>query len=121
MNKQPTVYEKLGGQAAMHAAVPLFYKKVLADDRVKHYFKNTNMEHQAKQQEDFLTMLLGGPNHYKGKNMAEAHKGMNLQDSHFNAIIENLAATLKELGVSDQIIGEAAKVIEHTRKDCLGK
>nr|P17724.1 RecName: Full=Group 1 truncated hemoglobin; Short=Truncated Hb; AltName: Full=Hemoglobin; AltName: Full=Myoglobin [Tetrahymena pyriformis]3AQ5_A Chain A, Group 1 truncated hemoglobin [Tetrahymena pyriformis]3AQ5_B Chain B, Group 1 truncated hemoglobin [Tetrahymena pyriformis]3AQ6_A Chain A, Group 1 truncated hemoglobin [Tetrahymena pyriformis]3AQ6_B Chain B, Group 1 truncated hemoglobin [Tetrahymena pyriformis]BAA03015.1 hemoglobin [Tetrahymena pyriformis] len=121
MNKPQTIYEKLGGENAMKAAVPLFYKKVLADERVKHFFKNTDMDHQTKQQTDFLTMLLGGPNHYKGKNMTEAHKGMNLQNLHFDAIIENLAATLKELGVTDAVINEAAKVIEHTRKDMLGK
>lgn len=45
MNKQQSIYEKLGGEAALKAAVPLFYKKVLADERVKHFFKNTNMEH----------------------------------------------------------------------------
>lgn len=66
-------------------------------------------------------MLLGGPNAYKGRTMAEAHKGMNLNDMHFNAIIENLATTLKELGVSEKIIGEAAAVIETTRKDMLHK
>ena len=105
----------------MDAAVPLFYKKVLADPRVKDFFKHTNMEHQISQQNHFLTMLLGGPNGYKGKNMTDAHKGMNLQNLHFDAIIENLAATLKELGVSDALIGEAAVVIETTRKDMLGK
>lgn len=49
MNKVPCIFEKLGGKAAMDAAVPLFYKKVLADDRVKHFFKNTNMDKQIKQ------------------------------------------------------------------------
>lgn len=43
-----TLFEKIGGKPAMDAAVPLFYKKVLADDRVKHFFKNTNMDHQIQ-------------------------------------------------------------------------
>jgi len=45
----PSIYERIGGKAAMDAAVPLFYKKVLADARVKDFFKHTNMEHQISQ------------------------------------------------------------------------
>lgn len=40
-----TIYEKLGGAPAIEAAVPLFYKKVLADATVNHFFKNTDMPH----------------------------------------------------------------------------
>lgn len=66
-------------------------------------------------------MLLGGPAAYKGKNMVDAHKGMNLTNAHFDAIISHLAATLTELGVSNELIGEAAVVLEVTRSDMLGK
>ena len=33
-----SLYEQLGGEAAMDAAVGIFYAKVLADDRIKHFF-----------------------------------------------------------------------------------
>jgi len=41
----PSIFVRLGGKAAMDAAVPLFYKKVLVDPRVKDFFKHTNMAH----------------------------------------------------------------------------
>ena len=46
-------------------------------------------------------------------------KGLN--DSHFDAVIENMAATLKELKVPDHLIGQAAAIAESTRNDVLGK
>ena len=46
---------------------------------------------------------------------------MGLNDSHFDAVMENLGATLKELGVPDELIGEAAAIAESTRSDVLGK
>jgi hemoglobin len=46
---------------------------------------------------------------------------MGLNDSHFDAVVENLAITLTELGVSDALIGQVAAIAETTRVDVLGK
>ncbi len=119
-----SVYEKIGGDAAVNAAVDLFYRKVLADDRINGFFDGTDMEKQAAKQKAFLTMALGGPNNYTGADMRKGHahlveKGLN--DAHFDAVMEHLGATLKELGVPDDLIGEAAAIAESTRNDVLGK
>jgi hemoglobin len=53
--------------------------------------------------------------------MKAAHKGMGLGNLEFDAIVENLANTLKELGVSDSIIGEIAALVEPLRKDTIEK
>lgn len=117
-----SLYEKLGGEAAVDAAVDNFYRKVLADDRVSHYFEGIDMERQAAKQKAFLTMAFGGPNHYSARDMKEAHAHLpGLNDSHFDAIIENLGGTLKDMGVTDDLIGEVAAVAESTREAVLGR
>ena len=45
-----SVYERLGGQPAIDAAVELFYKKVLADKKVNHFFEDVNMNRQKNKQ-----------------------------------------------------------------------
>jgi len=119
-----SVYDRIGGEAAIDAAVDLFYRKVLADDRINSWFEDTDMERQHAKQKAFLTVALGGPNKYSGKDMREGHahlvaKGLN--DSHFDAVMENLGATLTELGVPGDLIAEAAAIAESTRSDVLGK
>ena len=119
-----TLYEKLGGEAAVNAAVDIFYRKVLADDRVSRFFDTVDMEQQAAKQKAFLTMVFGGPNDYTGKDMRDAHAHLvknGLNESHFDAIMEHLGATLKELNVPDELIGEAAAIAESTRNDVLGR
>jgi len=118
------LFDKLGGEDAVNAAVDIFYRKVLADDRIARFFEGVDMGAQAAKQKAFLTMAFGGPNNYSGKDMREGHahlveKGLN--DTHFDAVVENLGATLKELGVSDELIGEVAAIAETTRNDVLGK
>jgi len=119
-----SLYEKLGGEAAVEAAVDIFYRKVLADDRINSFFDGVDMAAQAAKQKSFLTMAFGGPNNYTGADLRSGHaklvdKGLN--DSHFDAVVENLGATLTELGVSNELIGEVVAICEPTRNDILGK
>jgi len=120
-----TLYEKIGGEPAVDAAVDLFYKKVLADERIKHFFEGVDMEKQHRMQKGFLTFAFGGPNNYSGKGMAVAHRKLveekGLDDSHFDAVIEDLGATLVELGVPDELIAEAAGIAESVRDPVLGR
>ncbi len=118
------LFDRIGGEAAVNAAVDIFYRKVLADDRVNSFFENVDMEKQAAKQKAFLTMAFGGPHNYTGEDMRKGHahlveKGLN--DSHFDVIMEHLGATLTELKVPSDIIGEAAAIAESTRTDVLGK
>ncbi len=119
-----TLYERLGGKDAVDAAVDIFYRKVLADDRINEFFENVDMDAQAAKQKSFLTMVFGGPNNYSGKDMREGHKHLverGLNDSHVDAVIENLGNTLKELGVEDADIQEVADIANSVRDDILNR
>ncbi len=118
-----SLYEKLGGKAAVDAAVDIFYRKVLADKRIKHFFDDINMDKQIAKQKAFLTMAFGGPNHYSGKDMRNAHKHLvekkGLNESHFLAVAENLAATLDELKVPKDLKGQVMAIAGSTHDDVL--
>lgn len=119
-----SLYDRLGGDAAVNAAVDIFYRKVLADDRINKWFEGIDMEKQAAKQKAFLTFAFGGPNNYSGKDMRDGHAHLvakGLGDADFDAVMENLGATLKELNVPDDLIGEAAAIAESTRNDILGR
>lgn len=119
-----SLYEQLGGEPAVNAAVDIFYRKVLADDRISRFFEGVDMEKQAAKQKGFLTMVFGGPNKYTGKDMREGHKHLvkeGLNDSHVDAVIEHLGGTLKELGVQDQLIAQVAAIANSARNDVLNR
>ena len=102
-----SLYERIGGAAAVEAAVELFYRKVLQDERVNGFFDGVDMEQQINKQKGFLTMVFGGENSYTGQDMREGHKHLvarGLNDSHVDAIIELLGGTLQELGVAAEDI-----------------
>ncbi|MBC98005.1 MAG: group 1 truncated hemoglobin [Halobacteriovoraceae bacterium] len=119
-----SLFEKLGGEKSVDAAVDIFYRKVLQDERINDFFTDVDMDEQIQKQKAFLTFAFGGPNNYSGLNMKEAHvrlvaKGMN--DSHVDVVVELLGGTLKELGVGDDLIGEVAAIAESVRDQVLGR
>ena len=124
MSQQDSLYEQIGGEAAVNAAVDIFYRKVLSDERINAFFDDVDMEKQAAKQKAFLTMAFGGPHNYTGLDMRQGHAHLvarGLNDSHVDAVIEDLGATLRELGVKEELIAQVAAIAESTRNDVLGR
>jgi hemoglobin len=122
--QQATLFEQLGGAPAVDAAVDKFYRRVLKDQRINRFFEGVDMDKQAAKQKAFLTMVFGGPHSYTGLDMRRGHQHlvkMGLNDSHFDAVIEDLGATLKEMGVADELIKQVAALAETTRNDVLDR
>jgi hemoglobin len=119
-----SLFDQLGGAAAVDAAVDIFYHKVLSDYRINRFFGNSDMEVQLAKQKSFLTMAFGGPNNYTGTDMRTAHAKfvkMGLSDSHFDVVMEHLTATLVELKVPPALIAQVTVLAESTRTDILGR
>ena len=119
-----SVYDKIGGARAVESAVDIFYRKVLADDHIAHFFDATDMDDQRAKQKAFLTMVFGGPNEYTGKDLRTAHSELvrkGLDDSHFDAVAVHLQTTLEELSVPSDLVSEIVTVAVSTRDDVLNR
>jgi hemoglobin len=119
-----SLFQELGGEAAVNAAVDVFYRKMLSDERVADFFDAVDMPRQIAKQKAFLTMAFGGPNAYTGRDMRSAHAALvqkGLSSEHVDIVIQHLGDTLKELGVPEGKIAEVAKIAESVRSDVLGR
>ena len=109
-----SLYESIGGESAVNAAVDIFYRKALADTRISRFFAGVEMDQLIIKQRAFLTMVLGGPNKYVGKDVRTGHAHLlkrGLDDTHVNAVVENLTEALNELHVKDEDIAKIASII----------
>ncbi|MDX8398219.1 MAG: group 1 truncated hemoglobin [Mariprofundaceae bacterium] len=120
-----SLYEELGGEASVNAAVDIFYRRVLGDSYIKRFFEGVDMAQQAGKQKAFLTMVFGGPNSYTGLDMREGHKHlvekMGLNETHFEHVLAHLRSTLAELGVGTDKIQEIINIADSVRADVLNK
>ena len=107
-----SIYEAIGGRAALTAAVDLFYGRLLADPVLSPLFpRGVGARHRAY----VVTILgeaLGGPERYRGPDIAGAHRGLSISGAHFDRAAAHLDATLDGLGVprhlTDRIVGIVA-------------
>lgn len=119
-----SLFERIGGQRALTAAVTLFYDKIMADDSVSRFFKGLDMDAQVKKQVAFMTMAFGGPHEYTGRDLRTAHADLvsdGLTDTHFDAVAGHLLSTLQELNLDQSLIDEAMGIVASTRDDVLGR
>jgi len=107
-----TIYEAIGGRPALKAAVDGLFARLIADPELGRFFPaGVGQVHRGF----VITLLgeaLGGPERYRGPDLAVAHRGLSISDAHFNRTAALLDDTLDELGVPrdliDQIIGIVA-------------
>ncbi len=119
-----SVHDGIGGAPAVDAAVDTLYRKVLADDRVAHFFDTTDMDDQRAKQKAFPTMVFGGPNEDTGKDLRTAHSQLvrkGFDDSHFDAVAAHIQTTLEELLVPTDLVSENITVAASTRGDVLNR
>ena len=99
MMKEKSLYDRLGGQPAIEAVVNEFAGRVLADTRINKKFAKTNAPRLVHNLVGQICAATGGPCKYTGLSMKESHTNMGTTQGEFNALVEDLVATLDKFKV----------------------
>jgi hemoglobin len=104
-----TLYERLGGHEAINAVVDDFVARCAGDDRISGKFARTDIPRLAQNLKDQVCQASGGPCTYAGRSMRETHDGMGVTAGEFDALVEDLVATLDQFSVpkgeQDELLG----------------
>jgi hemoglobin len=115
-----SLYERLGGEAAIEAMVNNLYARVLADDELRHFFENTSMDKQRAMQLEFLCAALDGPVTYSGKPLTHVHQGRGITTRHFSIFVQHFIDTLRALGVSGEDADEVISRLNTRANEITG-
>jgi hemoglobin len=119
MSNQPTLFEAIGGHAAVGAAVEEFYRRVLADPDLTPFFGGVPLQRLKAHQAAFFAQALRGPGRYTGRSMREAHAGLGITDAHFDRVAHHLVETLATLGVDQGIIEQVISAVAPLRSEVV--
>ena len=97
--EKKTLYERLGGAAALTAVVDDFVANVAADQKINHFFAKTDIPTFKKNLTDQLCMATGGGCTYSGKDMKTAHAGMGISNADWDALVGDLGKSLNKFKV----------------------
>ena len=121
MAPQKSLYDRLGGQPAITAVVDDFVANVAADNRINGFFARTDIPRLKKLLVEQICQATGGPCTYTGRSMQAAHKGMNITDAQFNALVEDLKKSLDKFKVPDKEQGELLSALGGMKGDVVGQ
>ena len=117
--KEKSLYDRLGGKPAITAVVDDFVVRVAADHGINRFFANTDVPSFKAKLVDQICEASGGPCKYTGRDMKTTHAGMGVTDADFNALVEDLVATLDKFKVPEKEKGELLGVLGPMRKDIV--
>ena len=122
---QTSLYDRIGGESAIMAAVDLFYEKVLGDETTRRFFDGVDMAAQTRKMVAFMAWAFDGPSEYLGGDLRASHAKLvrerGLGDTHFDAVARHLKSTLEELGVAPALIEESLSRVAGTRDAVLDR
>lgn len=104
-----SLYERLGGAQGISRIVDDVIESHLQNPLVNARFKSIkDIEHSKKMAREFFAAGSGGPEKYTGKDMLSAHRGMNISEQEYLAVMDDIMGALEKHGIG-----------ETTRKDVL--
>ena len=115
-----TIYDQLGQENGIRTAVDDFYRRVLADPELTGYFDGVDMARLRAHQAKLLVQVTGGPAQYGGRELAEAHRGLEITEEDFDRVVAHLAGTLTGLGVEPAVVGDVGAAVGGYRDQVVG-
>ncbi|WP_293408347.1 group 1 truncated hemoglobin [Piscinibacter sp.] len=94
-----SLYQALGGQGGLTTLMDRFMERLLADARMRPFFKDADQQHVKEQLVLQLCEVSGGPCRRDGPDMKKAHDGMDVTRGDFNALVEVLQDTMDAQGI----------------------
>jgi hemoglobin len=114
-----TLYERLGGHGAIAAIVSDLVDLHLKNPVIRARFAASDPQKLKEAATMFFCAGSGGTEHYAGKNMVEAHRGMNISEQEFMAVLDDAMAALEKHGVGQQEKMEVLFILHSMRTEVV--
>jgi hemoglobin len=114
-----TLYERLGGSEGITKIAADIVDIHAANPRIAPRFSDTDLSALKNAAATFFIAGSGGPNVYQGKDMLSAHKGMNIDEEEFNAVLDDALQALDKNNVGQREKEEVLFILYSMKKDIV--
>jgi hemoglobin len=114
-----TLFDRVGGGAAITAVVDDFVARCAADGRINSKFARTDVGRLKAMLVDQVSSATGGTVQYTGRSMSDTHRGMQVTAGEFDALVVGLVTTLNQFSVPDAAQSELLGILGPLRGDIV--
>ena len=97
-----TLYERLGGHDSIAAVARTIFTNHCKNESIKRRYADSDPEQVIKKVTEFMCAGFGGPESYSGQDMLTAHTGMNISETEFNAVVDDVLSALETHNVGQR-------------------
>ncbi len=107
-----SLYVRLGKKEGIARIVSDVMAAHLANPAVKTRFENIkDMEHAKRMATEFFCAGCGGPETYTGRDMLTTHRGMNISEQEYIAVMDDILGALEKNGIEQQMRNEVVAIL----------
>ncbi|KZY29242.1 globin [Roseovarius sp. HI0049] len=119
-----TLFERLGGAPGIRrivdGAIAAHMENPVIRARFTPYEDKPARVEEIKQHTcDFLAAGSGGPDAYRGRSMAEAHRDMNIAPAEYDAAADDILTTMQRLGYDRDTRGAVAHILQSLKPEII--
>jgi hemoglobin len=116
---EASLYERLGREEGVRKITTSIFNNHKNNPAVSARYASSDPEKVIQRVTEFVCMGTGGPETYTGKDMLAAHKGMNISEAEYMAVLDDILAALAEHGVEQREQEEFLMIAYSLRGDIL--
>ncbi len=99
---EASLYERLGGEEKIRAIAGDIFDNHLGNPAVKARYVDSDRNEVIRLVTEFVCAGTGGPQAYTGKDMVASHRGMNINEVEYIAVMDDIMAALDKNGVGER-------------------
>ena len=115
----PTLYEQIGGEPVLRKTVEEFMIIMETDDRINFAFGNTDITKFKQLLFEQMCNITGGPCEYTGRTMKESHEKLEITNTMFNALAEDVYIAFDRAGVPYHLQNQVMAIFAPMQRDIV--
>ena len=114
-----TLYERLGGEEGIHKFACSLFDYHKNNPAISARYADSDRDNVVRLVTEFVCAGTGGPQAYTGKDMLAAHRGMNISEAEYIAVMDDIIAALNDNNVGQREQEEFLMIAYSVRGDIL--
>lgn len=119
LQTQLPLFQQLGGKPGIAKLTDAFIEAIQYNKQTLPYFLESDINRFRTKFIEQICMISGGPCEYTGDSMTDVHGGMNINEAHFNALVNDLIMAMEAIELPTSTQNQLLSLLAPMRKDII--
>lgn len=118
-DQNASLYDRLGGRPGIEAIVENIWENHVSNPLINKRYADSDPDNVKRLVTEMCCAGFGGPETYTGKDMIAAHKNMNINDTEFVAVCDDVLKALDQNNVGQREKDEILCILYSLKNDVV--